>query len=191
MSWAILIIFLTTLIYTAFIVKNEKSQYLRHGQWRPFCDYRLLIPPWWTIREESTRLLRFERMDTHYDWMARFERKSCDSSLTAHDLVQQECARMEIEFDQEQLQQVEDARFIRDAKCRERLAQHSLRLEGTANQFKTERCYLDLLIIKQDQSAYYDLFYSWSSVLYALVEGPYFEEVLKNLHYSRVTTPEV
>ena len=181
MSWAILFLFLIILVYTAFVIKNEKVRYLRNGQWRLFCDYQLLIPPWWTAVEESGQLLRFERTDTSYNWMARFERKPCHRLLTVQELLQKECARMEIEFDQKELQQVEDAHFILDTKCREKLSLYSLRLEGTANQFKTERCYLDLFIIKEDQSDYYDLFYSWSSVLNGLIEGPYFEQVLKNL----------
>ena len=183
MSWAILFFSLIILLYTAFVIKNEKVRYLRNGQWRPFCDYHLLIPPWWTAVEESAQLLRFERTDTYYDWIARFERKPCHGLLTPQELAEKECVRMEIEFDREQLQQVEDAYFILDTKCREKLSRHSFRLEGTANQFKTERCYLDLFIIKEEQSPHYDLFYSWSSVLNGLVEGPYFEQVLKNLHY--------
>ena len=131
--------------------------------------------------EETPQLLRFERTDTYYDWIARFERRPCSPTLSAQEIALRECARIEVEFDPDHLQQIADARFVQDEHCRRKLAHHSLRLEGTALQFKTERCHLDLFILKPAEAPYFDLFYSWSSVLHGLVEGPYFDEVLKNL----------
>ena len=154
---------------------------MRHGSWRSFYRHQLLIPPWWTLAQESSLLLRFERSDTHYDWVARFERRPCDPSHTAQDIAQQECTRLKVEFDPDRLQEIADARFIADAKCRKQLAQHSLRLEGTAKQFQTERCHLDLFVIKRPQCSHCYMFSSWSSVLSGLIEGPYFDQVLKNL----------
>lgn len=185
-SWILLSILLAALVYTAFTIKREKSRYTRHGRWRQFCDYRLLIPPWWTTIQESPNSLHFERTDTYYDWMARFERRPCDPALTAKEIARAECARIEVEFDRNRLQQIADAHFVLDSECREELSRHSLRLEGTAKQFQTQRCHLDMLIIKRRQCPYYDLFSSWSSVLHGLIEGPYFDQVLKNL---RGTTP--
>ena len=125
--------------------------------------------------------MRFERRDTHYEWIARFERKSCPPTLSAQELAQKECERMEVAFGPHSPQKITDARFIKNAILRKNLSNQSIRLEGTAHQFQTHRCYLDLFIIKRDHSPHYDLFYSWSSVLNGLIEGPYFDQVLENL----------
>ena len=181
MLWTVLALFLALLLVTATVVKTEKSRYLKQARARVFCGHRLLIPPWWTVIEESPTLLRFERTDTHYHWIARFQKRPCPPHLSAQQAAERECQRAEVEFDPDIVEKTADARFIVDSKCRQKLAGRSLRLEGTARQFQHKRCYLDLLVIKEENAPHYLSFYSWSSVLNGLIEGPYFDEVLKNL----------
>lgn len=180
-SWILLSLIMIALLYTALIIKREKKDYLKRAKLKKFFDYKLLIPPWWSSTEESPQHMRFERQDTHHNWIARFERKPCPPSLTSEEIVQKECERMEIEFGPEPPEKTTDAHFIKNHSLRERLSSQSIRLEGRAHQFQTERCYLDLVIVKQNHCPHYDLFYSRSSVLTGLIEGPYFEQVLKNL----------
>ncbi|MCY4645111.1 MAG: hypothetical protein OXB88_10880 [Bacteriovoracales bacterium] len=184
MDWIVLALLMAALLYTAIVIKREKLGYFQYGRRKRFYDYTFLVPSWWKLVEESRGLMRFERGDERYDWVARFERKPCLPSSDAKELVQGECERLGIDFDEDRLERIEDARFIQCPQGKKTLGPCSLRLVGTAGQFGTKRCHLDLLVIKRAGRAHYDLFYSWSSVLHALVEGPYFDEVLKNLTLS-------
>ena len=189
MSWLILCSLIIALLYTALVVKNERSRYLKQGQWTVFGDYQLLIPPWWTPTLQSPQALSYARTDCPSDWHAHFERKSCDPILQLQDIAQAECTRLQVQFDPQLVETIADARFVLNAKDRIPLAPSSLRLTGPAGQFSTERCHLDLLVIKHRHCPYYDLFYSWSSILYGLVEGPYFDEVLRGLRLLKNAHP--
>ena len=55
------------------------------------------------------------------------------------------------------------------------------RVEGMATQFGTERIYYDAFIVLDRKAGGYLLCESRSSILNGMVEGPYFEEVIKSI----------
>ncbi len=166
-DWIIFIGILLTVIYTAFVILNEKDAYLESAIDTPFFEFNLKIPSWWTQTAKEENLLKYERTDTRYDWYGWFEKKTCDVSDSEESLMEKEIQRMEIKFDEDQLIKEKIGPF--------------LRYETTATQYGTERVYLDLCVHKKETEPYYYLMYSKSSVLNGLVEGPYFEEVLRHV----------
>ena len=59
-----------------------------------------------------------------------------------------------------------------------------VRIEGTATQQGTERCYFDAFLFRDHKRGEVLFASSHSSVLNGLVEGPYFEEMILGAHFS-------
>lgn len=180
-DWIFFISFMLFLLYGAYAIKREPQDYYETAVPTTFGDYELFIPSWWTLTESDNRSLKFERTDTRYDWIGKFQVKNCAPNLTAEDVIKLESKRMEIVFDEEILITTNDSDVILDEYLREKLKGSFARLESMATQFGTERIYMDLVVIKEPEKDFYYMFYSWSSVLNGMVEGPYFEEVMKLL----------
>ena len=190
MSWLILCSLIIALLYTALVVKNERSRYLKQGQWTVFGDYQLLIPPWWTPTLHSPQALSYARTDYPSDWHAHFERKPCDPILTAPRYCS---SRMHPPPSTIRPPVSGNYRRMPALCSTPKIASHwpppPCASSGPAGQFSTQRCHLDLLVIKHRHCPYYDLFYSWSSILYGLMEGPYFDEVLRGLRLLKNAPP--
>ncbi len=175
------------LTYGAIAIKIEPEQYKESAIPTPFGEFNLLIPSWWTCTEKKENSLKYERTDTRYDWIGKFEKKNCDANLSAQEIIKLESKRMEIEFDEKFLISTNHSDVILNEELRNELKESFSRLESMATQFSRERIYMDLVIIKRPSEDFYYLFYSWSSVLNGMVEGPYFEEVLKYLEKKAPT----
>lgn len=180
-DWIVVISILVFLFYGAIAIKIEPEQYKESAIPTPFFDFILHIPSWWGLTDSSETFLKFERTDTRYDWIGKFEKKSCDPVLAPEEIIKLEAKRMEINFDEEILITTNDSDVVLEPGLRESLKKSFARMESMATQFKDNRIYMDLVIIKEPNKDYYYLMYSWSSVLNGMVEGPYFEEVLKLL----------
>lgn len=60
-------------IYTMIVIKNEKNNYLANAREIIFKQFKMKIPTWWgEVPTESSDELCFKRLDTRYEWEAKF-----------------------------------------------------------------------------------------------------------------------
>lgn len=168
-------------IYTMFVIKNEKKNYLKEGISIEFKIFKMLIPKWWGIvPTESPNELCFKRLDTQYEWVAHFYWIEVPSDKNIVELFKEKITDRKILFDEDTSVIYNPSDFqsgsLIDSKKFE-----IVRLEGTATLDKSERLYYDAYLIRHIPDGKYLYAESKSSVLNGLVEGPYFEEVMARL----------
>ncbi|MFZ4714643.1 MAG: hypothetical protein ACOYL6_13060 [Bacteriovoracaceae bacterium] len=134
------------------------------------------MPHWWSATIEETTKLRFERTDTRYDWYAIFTWKENPENLSLESLAQNWMNEQEIEIDPDRKETSENY-----CEALKENIEFFYRVEGTATEKESERIYYDLCFIKDKRFPQFFFAENKSSVLNGLVEGPYFEEVLKHL----------
>jgi hypothetical protein len=165
-------------IYTMWIIKNEKKTYIENAREVHFKLFKLMTPSWWgEIPTSSENELCFKRLDTRYDWEARFAWNPTASELDLIELFKSLIHERNILFD-------EDTSIIynpSDFKTGALIASgrfEMVRLEGTATADRQDRLYYDAFLVREIQTGHYLYAESKSSVLNGLIEGPYFEEVM-------------
>ncbi|MAF76551.1 MAG: hypothetical protein CME60_00190 [Halobacteriovoraceae bacterium] len=180
-SWLLLILFISALIYTLIVVKEEKTTFLENAKPMSFHEYSFHYPSWWGLTLQEEKLLKWERTDTRYDWAAHFfYEENLNQEISIEEDFKNRIEEMKIVFDLE----ASDIRTPEDFKIRESFKSGDLeivRIEGTATQAGIERRYLDAFLVRnhREQSCLFAT--SLSSVLNGLVEGPYFEEMMFSL----------
>lgn len=181
LEWTLLLIIIALLAYTARTISREKTTYVQEAVSLTFDGFILLIPKWWHPSIQEAQLLHFYRADTHYDWYAEFCMIEASPQTLLHQYVQAYWKNADIIFDEDVIKTTQADYVLKNVDLVAQI-QSFIRLEGTATEKEIERIYLDScwIQLKRNPSQIYH-FYSLSSVLSGSIEGPYFEEILKNL----------
>ncbi len=183
-EWLILIVLIIAAIYTAYVIKNEKNNYIKNAKTINFFEFSLFVPHWWgEIKDEDLNKIIFRRLDTRYDWQATFSWNSAEVDKDIIDLYKEKINERHILFDEENAI-IYNPRSFTDNELIKNNEYEMVRLEGTATQDRSERLYYDAFLIRNTKSGDYMYAESKSSVLNGLVEGPYFEEVMLRLQKS-------
>ena len=186
LEWSILIFMLLGLFYGAIAIKNEKRVFLQNLKTFHIKQFKLKIPSWWGLEKDTVSPTKssFIRKDTRYDWRASFEwfnLEDKDKDLSGRDLFIEIIKSKEIFFDE-----VGSVIHTRPFPQFDRPHLQTARVEGMATQFGTERIYYDAFIVLDKRVNGYLLCESRSSVLNGMVEGPYFEEVIKSIEIKNI-----
>ena len=184
LEWTIFLLLLGFGIYTMWVIKNEKKNYLKEGRTIEFKMFKLLIPKWWgEIPTNNQNIISFKRLDTRYEWEANFIWNDLPSDKEIRELFIEHITQRKILFD-------EDTSIVynpSDFKTGPLIATgdfEMVRLEGTATFDRHERLYYDAFLVRNKKDNRYLYAESKSSVLNGLVEGPYFEEVMHRLELA-------
>lgn len=168
-------------VYTMRVIKNEKKNYLKNSKEIVFKKFILFTPQWWSeVDSGSENIIIFKRLDTRYDWEARFIWSEENSSSDIIELFKEKIVDRKILFDEENSviynpSDFQEKDIIKSGKF------EMVRLEGTATVDGMSRHYYDAFLIRELVSGQYLYAESKSSILNGLVEGPYFEEVMIRL----------
>jgi len=181
-DWFILFALLGGAIYTLKIIGQEKSSFQQDSYEVQFGDLKLMIPNWWSLTEQSSTELKFERTDTRYDWYAYFRYYPDHQNKDLPLLLEEKLNQEKIEFDLDVVFETDSRVLFRDDKIQEEF-QEIIRVEGKGSQDVIERVYYDIYLVRRMNDKGYFIFESRSSVLNGLVEGPYFEESLSELSF--------
>ncbi|MBT3983743.1 MAG: hypothetical protein HOE90_20480 [Bacteriovoracaceae bacterium] len=170
-------------IYGMIAIREERDAYLDTAIPMSFGPFSLPIPSWWTktSAEDDESVFVFERTDTRYEWYAEF----LDMGVTDQSLI--ELTRIDMEkhdiiLDQKEIRISEACHLFTNEKIIANV-EGFIRLEGTGTKESKDRIYLDYVLFRlKDKTTI--MARSQSSVLNGVLEGPYFEEVLKNAKFS-------
>lgn len=168
--WLILVSVLLALSYAAFKIKNEPDQYEQTAVNFKFHNFSLRIPSWWGKSIDEASLLEFQRLDTRYEWAARFQPIKMPE-VPASDYLSALIEDLKIKFDpgfEPEIMKLQNIKVYRH--------------EGMATENDIKRVYMDIAIAISDDGKSLKAV-SRSSILNGCVEGPYFEKVLENLKY--------
>ena len=177
-SILVLVSFLGVLLYTAIVIKEEREAYRENAQTFSLRSLLFSFPSWWKESLKTDKLLRFEKGD----WFAQFSSFPY-SSLSGVEAVREIIRDRELVFDGKGT----DIGTPYDLKDRPEIKDGTLeivRIEGTATQYGETRVYYDIFLFKDHRNNQCILCESQSSVLSGMVEGPYFEEVVKNYRFT-------
>lgn len=180
LDWAIVISLIGASIYTMRVIGRESSDFKDDCYEVQFGKLNLMIPNWWTLVEQNSKMIRFERTDTYYDWHSIFSYFPDHQGKTLPTLLEEKFNKEKIEFDQDVTFETDSRVLFRNPEIQEYF-QEVIRVEGKASQDVVERIYYDIYLMRAQNDQGYFIFESWSSVLNGLVEGPYFEESLSEL----------
>lgn len=171
-------------IYTLWIIKNEKKTYIENAKIIIFNNFKLFIPSWWgEIPSDSENLLIFKRLDTRYDWEARFTWNPNGDKSDLIELFKKHIEQRKILFD-EDTSIIYNPSDFRETPLIKVGHYEMVRLEGTATANREERLYYDAFLIRQIETGAFLYAESKSSVLNGLIEGPYFEEVMNRIEIT-------
>ena len=181
LEWLIFFSLMGYALYTLFIIKNEKENYLKNAKEISFKKFLLRVPQWWgDVPTENENVLCFKRLDTRYDWEARFHWIEEVSSKELIELFKEKIHDRHILFDEEN-SVIHNPSDFKDKPLIASGEFEMVRLEGMATEDRSERLYYDAFLIRELKTGHYLYAESKSSVLNGLVEGPYFEEVMRQL----------
>ena len=184
-EWMAFILLIGLGIYTMRIIKNEKKIYLENATEINFFQFKLLTPSWWSMIEtESKNVICFKRLDTRYDWEARFHWITEVKEVNIIELFKEKIVERQILFDEEN-SVIHNPSDFREKDLIKSGLFEMVRLEGTATLDRSERLYYDAFIMREKGTGHYLYAESKSSILNGLVEGPYFEEVMLRLSISK------
>lgn len=180
-EWFAFFLLMALGVYTMRVIKNEKRNYLENAQEIIFKNFKLLTPRWWSLVETgSDDEICFKRLDTRYDWEARFIWITENSDKDIIELFKEKIHARRILFDEEN-SVIHNPSDFAEKDLIKSGEYEMLRLEGTATADRAERLYYDAFLIRNTHSGHYMYAESKSSILNGLVEGPYFEEVMLRL----------
>lgn len=168
-------------VYTMRVIKNEKKNYLENAQDIIFKNFKLITPRWWSLVDSGSEdEILFKRLDTRYDWEARFIWNNSPSNKDIIELFKEKIQARNILFDEEN-SVIHNPTDFREKDLIKSGDYEMVRLEGTATADRAERLYYDAFLIRNLKTGHYMYAESKSSILNGLVEGPYFEEVMLRL----------
>lgn len=186
-EWPILIALLTAALYAAYVIKNEKKIYIENPQTVVFHFFTFQVPLWWSVLEKTPRLIIFERTDTRYQWRSTFQWihfAPQDQQMTVEQEFKKLLSDKNIIFDPDTTI-IHGPEILRNGHQLAEKGLSFVRIEGTATQEDTDRIYYDALLIKDPHQKGLLLCESRSSILNGMLEGPYFEEAIKNIIYAQ------
>lgn len=180
-EWLVFFVLMGLGLYTMFIIKNEKKNYLQNARHMNFKKFHLTIPTWWgEVPTNNENILCFKRLDTRYDWEAHFHWIENPENKNLIELFKDRIHERKILFDEENSVIHNPSDFAQKPLIQSG-AYEMVRLEGMATADRAERLYYDAFIVREISTGHYLYAESKSSVLNGLVEGPYFEEVMQRL----------
>lgn len=180
-EWSILILILGFGVYTMYVIKNEKKNFLKDGKTILFNNFKLYVPKWWgEVATNSPLELCFKRLDTRYEWEAHFIWNETPSEKDLIELFKDHITDRKILFDTDSTIIYNPTDF-KNGPLIQSGNFEMVRIEGTATYDRHERLYYDAFLIRNKSSNQFLYAESKSSVLNGLVEGPYFEEVMTRL----------
>lgn len=180
-EWLVFFILMGLGVYTMRVIKNEKRNYLANAQEIIFKNFLLITPKWWSlVPTQSESEICFKRLDTRYDWEARFMWFEEKSDKDIIELFKEKIVERKILFDEEN-SVIHNPSDFREKDLIQSGKYEMVRLEGTATADRMERLYYDAFIVRDLNLGHYLYAESKSSILNGLVEGPYFEEVMLRL----------
>lgn len=189
-EWLAFFLLIALGIYTMRVIKNEKKNYLENAKVINFKKFKLLVPSWWgEIPTEKNNEIAFKRLDTRYDWEARFIWIEEKNEKDIIELFKEKIQERHILFDEDS-SVIHNPSDFREKDLISSGEFEMVRLEGTATADRAERLYYDAFLIRELETGYYLYAESRSSVLNGLVEGPYFEEVMIRLTKNTLTALE-
>lgn len=180
-DWLLLFLFLAALIYTLIVIKEEKKSFTENTIRKEFGNFIFLIPSWWGIVEDEADILRYQRLDTRYEWEAKFLLIDFEEEQTIEDQFKEKITELKVLFDTDSSVIMNPSDFKNHPQVLSKRFS-IVRIEGTATQDETLRRYLDAFLLRDHKTKKALFATSLSSVLNGLVEGPYFEEVLLNFN---------
>jgi hypothetical protein len=184
-EWFAFFLLMALGVYTMRVIKNEKRNYLENAQEILFKSFKLITPRWWSLVDTgSADEICFKRLDTRYDWEARFIWNTSPSDKDLIELFKEKIVERKILFDEENSVIHNPSDFVEKDLIKSG-EYEMLRLEGTATADRQERLYYDAFIVRHIKDGHYLYAESKSSILNGLVEGPYFEEVMLRLELVR------
>lgn len=182
-QWLAFFLLMALGVYTMRVIKNEKRNYLENAQEILFKNFKLITPRWWSlVPTDAEKEICFKRLDTRYDWEARFMWNETASDLNIIELFKEKIVERKILFDEENSVIHNPSDFLEKDLIKSGRFE-MVRLEGTATADRMERLYYDAFIVRDLNNGQYLYAESKSSILNGLVEGPYFEEVMLRLEY--------
>tara|TARA_B100000886_G_C20396656_1_gene480666 strand:- start:116 stop:742 length:627 start_codon:yes stop_codon:yes gene_type:complete len=171
--WTFILSCLIALAYAAYKIKKEPNDYLIKSSALEFQHFILKVPSWWSLTVNNKSLIRFERLDTRYDWYAEYSNyEGTDQQI--EDILGNLITELKIVFDDKD----NFESFSIDSLGRKESIRVA-RMEGMSTIDGIERAYFDIFVAKYKESTIIGK--SHSSILNGCVEGPYFEEVLQRL----------
>ena len=180
-EWFAFFLLMALGVYTMRVIKKEKSNYLENAQEIIFKNFKLITPRWWSLIDtQSDDEICFKRLDSRYDWEARFYWNTSPSDKDLIELFKEKIYERKILFDEENSVIHNPSDFIEKDLIKSG-EYEMLRLEGMATADGQDRLYYDAFIIRHIINGHYLYAESKSSILNGLVEGPYFEEVMLRL----------
>jgi hypothetical protein len=180
-EWLSLVLLMGLGVYTMWIIKNEQKTYIKNSRVVAFKQFKLFTTTWWgEIPTDSEDELCFKRLDTRYDWEARFIWNSAGDHRDLIELFKEHIHHRKILFD-EDTSIIYNPTDFRDSELITSGLYEMVRLEGTATADRQDRLYYDAFLIREIKSGSFLYAESKSSILNGLVEGPYFEAVMTRL----------
>lgn len=180
-EWLIFFLLMGFALYTMRVIKREKADYLKNAKQVDFKKFKLLVPQWWgEVPTNSESEICFKRLDTRYEWAARFHWFETPSDKDIIELFKEKITERNILFDEEN-SVIHNPSDFKDKPIIASGNYEMVRLEGMATADRSERLYYDAFLIREIKSGHYLYAESKSSILNGLVEGPYFEEVMQRI----------
>lgn len=180
-SWLLFFGFIGFLIYTLKVVSSENELVEHNHQVFGIGNFQIKVPNWWTDNLKSTtaQTISFERTDTSYEWFAEFTwyLKGNLPKGNLDDFLRQNMELEGMEFDLSEVNLTDNESYPEAKKFQDGTYQ-LYRIEGTATQNKTKRCYVDAFLLEDKEKGEVLYGKSWASVLNGMLEGPYFEKAL-------------
>ena len=181
LEWLAFFLLMGLGLYTLRVIKNEKSNYLKNAKEITFKKFLLLVPSWWgEVPQLTADEICFKRLDTSYDWEARFKWFEQTSEKDIIELFKEKIVERHLLFDEEN-SVIHNPSDFQNKPLIQSGEFEMVRVEGTATADRSERLYYDAFLIRHLSSGHYLYAESKSSVLNGLVEGPYFEEVMRRM----------
>lgn len=176
LEWLTLLGLLGFGLYAMKVVKNEKNFFLKNSRAFQVGIFTINVPPWWSPKVQEEEQLLFVRSDTRYSWEACFQWfKSTKTELNLNQIIENHLENIGVVLDEKNLITLSSSIKLKQINF------EMLRFESTGTLNDEERIYQDIVVIRNTQTKDYLLAESKSSVLNGLIEGPYFEEVMKNI----------
>lgn len=181
-DWFILLGILIFLVYTMIVIKKERGIFLKFPRLVDFNNYKLTVPRWWSPNTEKNGHVSFRRTDTRYDWKATFSTYPIEKSIDFKSFLIGYIEKKKIILDPE----TSTIEIEMNHTFGKYLPENTemIRIEGTGTQDGTERVYYDICAFKSYKHSEYLICESESSVLNGGIEGPYFEEALKQIQMN-------
>ena len=180
-EWLSLVLLIGLGAYVMWIIKNEQKNYIKNARTIIFKQFKLFIPTWWgEIPTHNENELCFKRLDTRYDWEARFIWSPKGDQRDLIELFKEHIEERKILFDEDSSIIYNPSDFREGALILSGLYE-MVRVEGTATRDREDRLYYDAFLIREKKTGNYLYAESKSSVLNGLIEGPYFESVMTRM----------